>query len=112
MLMMLQPVARYLRSWWDQLSSFGPAFGYFPNASKTWLVIKEQFQSHAISAFQDTAVNVTSDGRPHLGAPIGSAKYCDNLLPTRSMDGFLRSKHYLLWLFPNLMQLMQLFVMA
>ena len=72
-----------LRSWWDQLSSFGPAFGYFQNASKTWLVIKEQFQSHAIGAFQDTAVNVTSDGRPHLGAPIGSAKYCDNFVTNR-----------------------------
>ena len=30
-----------LRHWWDKLSSFGPDFGYFPNASKSWLVVKE-----------------------------------------------------------------------
>ena len=23
------------RRWWDQLCELGPAFGYFPNASKT-----------------------------------------------------------------------------
>ena len=31
----------HLRLWWDQLSLLGPHFGYFPNASKTWLVVKE-----------------------------------------------------------------------
>ena len=30
-----------LRQWWDKLTSFGPDFGYFPNASKSWLVVKE-----------------------------------------------------------------------
>ena len=34
-----------LRAWWDQVSSLGPSFGYFPNASKTWLVTKQQFNS-------------------------------------------------------------------
>ena len=26
-----------LRDWWDRISTSGPGFGYFPNASKTWL---------------------------------------------------------------------------
>ena len=29
-----------VRSWWDKLSTIGPAFGYYANASKTWLVTK------------------------------------------------------------------------
>ena len=32
-----------LLAWWNRLSAEGPAFGYFPNPSKTWIVTK---QSH------------------------------------------------------------------
>ena len=39
------------------------------------MVIKEQFHFHAVSALQDAAVSVTSDGRPHLEDLICSIKY-------------------------------------
>ena len=29
-----------LCDWWNRLSSFGPSYGYFANASKTWLITK------------------------------------------------------------------------
>ena len=61
--------------WWDQISSLGPPFGYFPNASKTWLVVKEQYLMHAQMLFANTCVNITADGRPYLGAAIGSTNY-------------------------------------
>ena len=64
-----------MRLWWNQISSLGPPFGYFPNASKTWLVVKEQYLKHAQILFANTCVNVTTDGRPHLGAAIGSSSY-------------------------------------
>ena len=64
-----------LRDWWDRLTTSGPGFGYFPNASKTWLVTKEGFHADATSIFAGTGVNVTPDGRPHLGAAIGSREY-------------------------------------
>ena len=64
-----------LHMWWDQVSSLGPKFGYFPNATKTWLITKAQFCSTGTDFFRDTAVNVTADGRPHLGAPVGTPKY-------------------------------------
>jgi len=57
--------------------SLGPSFGYFPNANKTWFVTKTQFDSIGKKIFGDTAVNVTSEGRPHLGAPIGTSKYVE-----------------------------------
>ena len=76
----------HLRLWWDQLSLLGPHFGYFPNASKTWLVVKEQYLNHAQLLFANTCVNVTTDGRPHLGAAIGStafvAQYVSNKITT------------------------------
>lgn len=64
-----------LRSWWDEISTIGPSFGYFDNATKTWLVVKPEHLSEAVAAFANTNVNVTSEGRPYLGAAIGSSKY-------------------------------------
>ena len=59
-----------LRSWWSQLASLGPKYGYFANAAKTWLVTKGKHLEAATAAFTDTAVKVTSEGRPYLGAAI------------------------------------------
>ena len=76
----------HLHLWRDQLSLLGPHFGYFPNASKTWLVVKEQYLEHAQLLFANTCVNVTKDGRPHLGAAIGYtafvAQYVSNKITT------------------------------
>ena len=47
-----------LRSWWDALSSCGKAFGYHPNASKTYLVVKEEYESKAKQLFADTDVQI------------------------------------------------------
>ena len=64
-----------LRVWWDHLSSLGPAFGYHANANKTWLLTKEDHLSRAKDLFGDTLVNITTHGRPHLGAPLGSNEF-------------------------------------
>ena len=66
-----------LRSWWDKLVSMGPAYGYHVNASKTWLVVKEPHHSAAISSFGNTQVNITTEGKPHLGAALGTQTYID-----------------------------------
>ena len=60
-----------LRTWWDDLATISPAFGYHVNASKTWLVTKESHYATAVAAFQDRTGNNTADGKPHLGAAIG-----------------------------------------
>ena len=31
-----------LRGWWSRLVALGPAYGYFVNAVKTWLIVKEK----------------------------------------------------------------------
>ena len=55
-------------------------------ASKTWLVVKEQYLEHAQLLFANTCVNITTDGRPHLGAAIVStafvAQYVSNKITT------------------------------
>ena len=66
-----------LRTWWDYLNSEGPKFGYFPNAIKTWLVVKEGMVAAATAAFSDTAVQITASGRRHLGAALGPASFAE-----------------------------------
>jgi len=36
-----------LLSWWQYLSSFSPAYGYFTNATKTILIVKPEHLSQA-----------------------------------------------------------------
>ena len=76
-----------LRVWWNLLTREGPDFGYFPNPSKTWLITKEGFNDVGISSFASTGVSITSDGRPYLGAAIGSVEYVKNYV--KSAHGFL-----------------------
>ncbi len=69
-----------LRERWNRLSTLGPAFGYFANAAKTWLVTKEHNLSTAQTCFSGTGVNITHEGRPHLGAAIGTQEYTETFV--------------------------------
>ena len=60
-----------IREWWNKLMDCGLAFGYFPNPSKTWLVIKPEHLGEASRVFADTGVSITLEGRPYLGGAIG-----------------------------------------
>ena len=61
-----------LKSWWNNLSSCGPAFGYHPNASKTYLLVKQEQETNAKELFADTDVHITIQGKQHLSAAISS----------------------------------------
>ena len=62
----------HLRDWWSGLLSFGRHFGYHVNAAKTWLVVKQGYLAQARHIFDGTGIQITSAGRPYLGAPLGS----------------------------------------
>jgi hypothetical protein len=69
-----------LRYWWDKLVTSGPAYGYFANAAKTWLITKESLISDAKDIFNNTKVNISSDGKPHLGSPLGSKDFTEEFV--------------------------------
>ena len=69
-----------LREWWDRLCELGPSFGYFVNAAKTWLVTKDHLFQYSISSFSGSGIRVTSNGRPYLGAAIGSESYIQSFV--------------------------------
>lgn len=62
-----------LRKRWDLLCTSGPKYGYHPNASKSFLIVKELFVNEARRGFKDTNVIITSEGARHLGAALGSS---------------------------------------
>ena len=49
-------VGKLLHKWWQILSSLGPNFGYFSNASKTVLIVKPHLLTIAKSIFVDTGM--------------------------------------------------------
>lgn len=72
-----------LRQFWNILVQHGPAYGYFPKPSKTFLVVKPGCHADAEHIFSGTVVQITDNGpdlkhkagKRHLGAAVGSAEF-------------------------------------
>ena len=64
-----------LRSWWSNLLQCGPKYGYYPQPSKSWLIVKPDMLEEARTIFEGTGVQITTEGERHLGAVIGSEEY-------------------------------------
>ena len=77
---------RSLRTWWDDLSELGPMVGYNPNGSKTYLVVKEDHEESAVQLFADTDVHVTTNGKRHLGAALGSKTFTEEYVSAKVQD--------------------------
>ena len=65
-------IDRLLIIWWHKLVDVGPTFGYFPNPSKSWLLVKEDFMNKPNELFHDTGAFIMSEGRPVLGSQVGT----------------------------------------
>ena len=58
----------------------GPRYGYYVNPPKTWLLVKEQFKDSAQELFGKYGIQITTQGRPLLGALIGTADFSDQYI--------------------------------
>ena len=67
-----------IKKWWSALVKEGPNFWYFANPAKSWIVVKEDHKEEAARIFNGLNLNITSDGRPLLGAAIGCDSFVDN----------------------------------
>ena len=63
---------RSLKEWWDELEQIGPDFGYFADASKSWLIVIEENMSDAANIFANTGIQITKEGRRSL-VPLSHA---------------------------------------
>ena len=60
-----------LRKWWDELSTVGLSFGYFPKPSKSWLIVKPERYDEVVAMFNGTNIQISLEGSKHLGTVIG-----------------------------------------
>ena len=64
-----------LLTWWDELVALEPLCSYHANPLKLWLMTKPQHLEAAKTLFSGTNMNITTEGRPHLGAPLGTQEF-------------------------------------
>jgi len=60
--------------WCQHLTAYGPAYGYFTNATKTILIVKLENLLRALTLFANTNIQITAHGQRHLGAVLGSSR--------------------------------------
>ena len=65
-----------VRKWWDVLAEVGPLYGYFPNGSKTHLLVKPSLVDAAKEVFRGTEIVISSEGEQYLGGAVGTSPYC------------------------------------
>ena len=65
---------------WNTLCCLEPKFGYYPRASKSWLIFKKiKLKEHAFY-LRLAKIETTSTGKNHLGAVIGLVKHKDEYM--------------------------------
>ena len=64
-----------LKQWWDDINKIGPYIGYYPKASKSVLIVKEEHAEEAAALFVNTQIRITTKGHRHLGAVVGDSSY-------------------------------------
>ena len=75
-----------VKQWWDELREAGPPVGCYPNSKKCWLVVKPEKEGRAKEMFAGTGINITTEGRKHLGAALGSRSYLEQYVGGKVED--------------------------
>ncbi len=75
------------------LVSIGPAYGYFDNARKTWLIVKPQHHATAVEIIHGSGVNIIAEGKRHLGSALGSPSFIKTYVQVKVTQWVAEVKH-------------------
>ena len=78
-----------LYQWHKSLCEEGRKFGYMVNGAKSWLIVKTSELAESAKKVFGDEVNITLEGRRHLGAVIGSKEFKDQYCQEK-VDKWLR----------------------
>ena len=79
----------FLYQWYKSLCEEGRKFGYIVNGAKSWLIVKTSELAESAKKVFGEEVNITLEGRRHLGAVIGSKEFKDQYCQEK-VDKWLR----------------------
>jgi len=71
-----------LCNWFNLLCSHGPSFGYYPEPTKSFVIVNEQWMGEAAAIFGDLGVQVVT-GHRFLGGFIGSCSERDEYVMSK-----------------------------
>ena len=83
-----------LRKWWDLINTFGKYIGYDANPGKSWLIVKANYSEEATKCFANTGINITTEGKRHLGAVIGNGSFKNEYVKSK-IDEWVEELKYL-----------------
>ena len=75
-----------LKRWWDIVVQFGPYLGYHAKPSKSWLIVKAEHKAYAENVFAGTGLQITTDGKRHLGAVVGTESFKNEYVSEKISD--------------------------
>ena len=75
----VEPIEQ-LKKWWDELCRLVPKFGYYPEGSKSSLVIRKNAEERAKRVFKQANIRITTEGKRHIGEVIGTTNYQQNYI--------------------------------
>ena len=67
-----------LRKWCDNINTLGKPYGYFPNACKTVLLVREELYERACRYFEGSNVMIRTNGVKLLGSPIDTEPFMES----------------------------------
>ena len=70
--------------WWNTLTILAPLFRYHHKQTECWLIVKSHMKDIALKKFENAGINITEDGKRHLGAVIGSIEYRENYVTKKA----------------------------
>ena len=66
---------RDLHQWWSHLADTGPLYGYFPNVSKTCIVVKSEEMAVRARNIFGPEIKITTEGKRYVGAALGTEEF-------------------------------------
>ena len=75
-----------LRSWWEKINELGPAFGYFPNASNSHVLVNAHLLSEGQETFEDTNLQIVTGGKEYLGGSVGNRQFVRDYITSHMQE--------------------------
>ena len=88
-----QTCSATLKNWWDLVTVEGRKRGYHVKPSKSWLIVKDESKlSEAETIFRDSPLKITTAGKRHLGAALGTNDYKTSYMTEKVDEWSVRMK--------------------